>query len=216
MITLSRFRAPLLGLLTLGLLATSCKKDNDDPEPTVKGLKTEAHDDNRMMDIMHENMLLMDAVPMTMDPDNDFALMMRVHHQGAIDMANEEKSRGDNAEMKAIAGRVIVAQTAEIAEMTSFLAAHNAHRHVMAFDTAARLAMERMDRAQDTRPLTGDTDQDFAQLMTDHHQSAIEMAQAELKYGHEAQMLAMAQKMIEDQLLEIAELQEWLKVNKGF
>lgn len=118
--------------------------------------------------------------------------------------------------MKAMADRMIAAQTAEIAEMTTFLAGHNAHRMVMAFDTASMMAMEKMDRAQDTRPLTGDADQDFAQLMTDHHQSAIEMAQALLEYGHDAQLLAMARKMIADQTMEIAELQDWLKTNKGF
>lgn len=209
-----RFRAPLLGLLTLGLLAGGCKKD--DCEPTTVGTKLEAHDTNRMMTIMHHNMMQMDTIPMTMDPDNDFALMMRVHHQGAIDMANEEKSRGDNAAMRAMADRMIAAQTTEIAEMTAFLNGHAPHRMVMEFDTASMMAMEKMDRAQDTRPLTGDADQDFAQLMTDHHQSAIEMAQSLLQYGHDAQLLTMARKMIADQTMEIAELQDWLKANKSF
>lgn len=210
------FRAPLLGLLTLGLLAGGCKKDDDDPQPTVNGLKVEAHNANRMMTIMHQNMMQMDALTMTMDPDNDFALMMRVHHQGALDMANEEKARGDNAAMKAIADRVIAAQTAEIAQFTSFLTSHNAHRMVMAFDTAAMMAMDRMEVAKDTRPLTGDADQDFAQLMTDHHQSAIDMAQAALKYGHDPMILDMARMIIDDQMMEIKELQNWLKTNKGY
>jgi uncharacterized protein (DUF305 family) len=216
MTNLISFRAPLMGLLALCLLASSCKQDDDDPQPTINGLKVEAHDTNRMMTIMHQNMMQMDALTMTMDPDNDFATMMKVHHQGAIDMANEENSRGDNAAMKALADRIIAAQTAEIAEMTTFLAGHNAHRMVMAFDTASMMAMERMDIAQDTRPLTGDADQDFAQLMTDHHQSAIDMAQAVLQYGHEPVILDMAQMMIDDQMMEIKELQEWLKANKGY
>lgn len=42
------------------------------------------------------------------------------------------------------------------------------------------------------------------------------MAQALLQYGHDAQLLAMARNMIEDQTMEIAELQDWLKASKGF
>jgi uncharacterized protein (DUF305 family) len=216
MTNLISFRAPLMGLLALSLLVGGCKKDDDDPQPTVNGLKVEAHDSNRMMDIMHENMMQMDALTMTMDPDNDFAMMMKVHHQGAINMANEEKSRGDNAAMKAIADRIIAAQTAEITEFTSFLAGHATHRMVMAAEPAYMMAMERMDVAQDTRPLTGDADQDFAQLMTDHHQSAIDMSLAALKYGHDPMILDMAQMIIDDQMMEIKELQDWLKVNKGY
>lgn len=46
----------------------------------------------------------------------------------------------------------------------------------------------KMMRAQDVRILTGDSNVDYAQLLIDHHQSAMEMAMSELKYGDDAQI----------------------------
>ena len=42
-------------------------------------------------------------MPMSGDPDVDFAMMMRIHHQGAIDMANAELSNGKDPQMKKMA-----------------------------------------------------------------------------------------------------------------
>jgi len=60
-------------------------------------------------------------VAMTGDQDRDFAAMMVTHHQGAIDMARQELSRGRDPEMRALAGKVIVDQQREIAQMQGWL-----------------------------------------------------------------------------------------------
>src|SRR5213593_416080 len=46
-----------------------------------------------------------------------------------------------------------------------------------------RAAMNRMMTAMSIEP-SGDVDADFVAMMVPHHQGAIEMAQAELRYGH--------------------------------
>jgi len=51
---------------------------------------------------------------------------------------------------------------------------------------------------------TGDVDHDFVAMMVPHHQGAIEMAQAVLRYGHNEQVRRIAQEIIVDQLQEIA------------
>jgi uncharacterized protein (DUF305 family) len=51
---------------------------------------------------------------------------------------------------------------------------------------------------------SGDTDADFVAQMIAHHQGAIEMAQTELRYGHDEQLRRMAQAIIVTQQEEIA------------
>ncbi len=51
---------------------------------------------------------------------------------------------------------------------------------------------------------TGDVDRDFVTMMVPHHQGAIDMARAELKYGRNEQLRRMAQEIIVTQQQEIA------------
>jgi uncharacterized protein (DUF305 family) len=59
---------------------------------------------------------------MTGNHDVDFAQMMRIHHQGAIDMAEMELKHGKDASMRKMAQEVIKAQKKEIATIDRFLA----------------------------------------------------------------------------------------------
>jgi hypothetical protein len=64
-------------------------------------------------------------------------------------------------------------------------------------------AMTKMMVDMGIRP-SGDVDSDFVAMMTPHHQGAIEMAQAELRYRHNEQLKRMAQEIIVTQQQEIA------------
>ncbi len=64
-------------------------------------------------------------------------------------------------------------------------------------------AMTKMMAAMAVKP-AGDVDRDFVATMVPHHQGAIEMAQAELRYGHNEQLRRIAQEIIVDQTQEIA------------
>lgn len=68
-------------------------------------------------------------------------------------------------------------------------------------DTEA--AMARMMTGMDVKP-SGEVDQDFAAMMIPHHQGAIDMAVAELRYGSNEQLRRIAQEIIVDQQSEIA------------
>jgi hypothetical protein len=50
---------------------------------------------------------------------------------------------------------------------------------------------------------SNDVDRDFASLMIPHHQGAIDMAEAELRHGHNEQLRRIAQEIIVDQQQEI-------------
>jgi Domain of unknown function (DUF305) len=64
-------------------------------------------------------------------------------------------------------------------------------------------AMTKMMIDMTIRP-SGDVDTDFVAMMVPHHQGAIEMAQAELRYGKNEPLRRMAQEIIVTQLEEIA------------
>ena len=63
-------------------------------------------------------------------------------------------------------------------------------------------AMTRMMTGMEIKP-SGDVDQDFAAMMIPHHQGAMDMAQAELRHGHNEQLRRIAQEIIVDQQQEI-------------
>jgi hypothetical protein len=64
-------------------------------------------------------------------------------------------------------------------------------------------AIARMHVAMNV-PFSGDADRDFAHMMIPHHQGAIDMALAELRYGEDERLKRLAQEIIVDQQQEIA------------
>ena len=87
--------------------------------------------DNMDMDYMMEQMdgmkkmgSVMDVQLITGDIDNDFATLMMVHHQSAIDDASGYLHHENNAPLKTIANNIIKSQTMEIQELGNWLKAN--------------------------------------------------------------------------------------------
>lgn len=75
-----------------------------------------------MQAMMKSNNDKMSSMQMTGNSDVDFAMMMRIHHQGAIDMAQAELRDGKAPEMRKMARDIIAAQKKEIIQLDRFLA----------------------------------------------------------------------------------------------
>ena len=75
-----------------------------------------------MMDMMKDNSQKMMSAPMTGKPDVDFAMMMRLHHMGALQMAQVELRDGKDAGMREMAKKIVAGQKKEIAQFEAFLA----------------------------------------------------------------------------------------------
>ena len=78
------------------------------------------------------------------------------------------------------------------------------------FQAENRAAMNKMMAGMEIAP-SGNVDQDFAAMMIPHHQGAIDMARAELRYGHNEQLRRIAQEIIVDQQQEIVAMRLALK-----
>ena len=72
-----------------------------------------------MMTDMHNSMMGMKS---SGNMDVDFAMMMKIHHQGAITMAEAQLQNGKDGQMRAMAKDIIRAQKKEIAVFDKFLA----------------------------------------------------------------------------------------------
>jgi YVTN family beta-propeller protein len=173
------------------------------------------------------------AVKPTGDVDHDFVAMMAPHHQGAIDMSEAELRYGHDELLLRIAQEIVVEQLQEIAAMRaalgekltlaeatlaasfagatagpgspspgpdSVLPSLKTERPFLAENAAA---MTKMMNRMTIKP-SGNIDRDFVAMMVPHHQGAIDMARAELRYGHEAQLRRIAQEIIVDQMQQIS------------
>ena len=90
---------------------------------------------------------------------------------------------------------------------------HHAPGHAGGGDPAIEAyaaAADRMHRDM-TIEFSGDPDVDFARGMIPHHQGAIDMARALLKYGQDPEIRALAKAIIAAQEEEIAFLRGWLE-----
>lgn len=87
----------------------------------MKGMKPGNMDMKGMMKDMSEKM---SSMKMSGNPDVDFAMMMRIHHEGAIQMAEVELRDGKEASMKKMAKDIISAQKKEIAQIDKFISTH--------------------------------------------------------------------------------------------
>lgn len=194
----------VIAAVALLITTSSCSKDDKNT------ITIQDHDKNQMMALKHQMMDKMMTIQMTKDPDNDFAMMMRTHHEGAINMANLELKSGKDEQLRAMAHTIIETQQAEIAQLNAFLQTHSPHLNDPEFDQMMMMGMEKSSKESDLQVINGDTDHDFAILMIQHHQSAIENSRLVLLHGHEESMKQMAIKIIDEQEKEISELQDWL------
>jgi uncharacterized protein (DUF305 family) len=109
-------------------LAKKIKAEQDPEIVTMTGwLKTWGQPSPSAMGGMTMNGMMsqddMDALTKASGPDSSklFLQQMIQHHQGAIDMANEELTTGKNADALALAKGIVSSQTAEIATMNRLL-----------------------------------------------------------------------------------------------
>lgn len=89
---------------------------------TAPAVTAQTHANMDMKTMMKDMNDQMANMPMSGDPDVDFAMMMRIHHVGAIDMAKAQMRDGKNPQMRKMAQDIITAQNKEIAVFDKFLA----------------------------------------------------------------------------------------------
>ena len=77
-----------------------------------------------MQSSMMSGMEKMKDMKLSGNTDKDFAMMMKMHHQQALEMAEPEVVHGKSPELKAMARKIIKDQTKEIAELDAWIKKH--------------------------------------------------------------------------------------------
>jgi uncharacterized protein (DUF305 family) len=170
--------------------------------------------DSPLMASMNDMMGKMSAMKMKGNTDHDFAHMMLEHHKGAVAMADIELRDGKDATMKQMAEKIKADQQKEIGEMEPIAerldSAPNNYKPMDAADPFTSKMKASMDGMMQNMPKTvANPDMNFNMLMTVHHQSAVDMAKAELAHGKDTKLKEMAQMMVDAQQKEIAEFKAW-------
>ncbi len=214
-------------LFTAGLFFQSCGNNSSDSAKTETDTSMSKMDkmndmdmknmNNKMMESMNGMMGKMDAMKMTGDFDLDFANMMIMHHQAAIDMSEIALAKGSDAQVKTWAQQIITAQKAEIEQMQALVKNYKmpemkkegGEMHNELGETM-KMMMDKMK----AMTMSGNTDKDFVMMMIPHHESAVTMAEDEISHGKQLELKKMAQKIITDQTKEIKDFNTWLASKK--
>lgn len=160
------------------------------------------------------------------DADIAFAQGMIPHHRQAVMMSGLAEGRTDNPDVLMLSGEISTAQGPEIQTMTSFLDAWGADAPM---GGASEMPMESTDEMEGMEGMEGmsgmmtpeqmadleaaegaEFDRMFLQMMVEHHEGAVEMANTQLDEGENPQARALAEQIIDAQESEITRMQDLL------
>lgn len=205
----------------LAVAIMACNSDTTKTEDTTTGehdgmmdstatSKGGSNHMKNMHDAISNMMQAMKSMNPTGDPDYDFAMMMKHHHEGAVEMARVELEGGTNAEMKSNAQKTIDEQKKEISEFDKYLQSHKSSGN----SDFGKKAMGMMTPMESIKMESGSLDAMYASMMIPHHQDAINISKEYLKSGKSEDIRKLANDIIRSQQVEINDLQEWLNKNK--
>jgi uncharacterized protein (DUF305 family) len=214
-LTLVRRPGRLLGALTLGLALTLTACGSD--EPTDTSAASPSDGTNQQTD--HN------------DTDVQFASDMIQHHTQALDMVRLAETRTLDPQVEKLADDIRAAQAPEIETMTGWLedwdekVPDSMSGHDMGdMESDSMDGMDSSDGSGSEMPgmmssaemaaLASASDGDFQdmwlQMMIEHHEGAVEMAETEQADGEYAPAIELAGNIIKSQTAEIDEMKSLL------
>ncbi|MGL5871756.1 MAG: DUF305 domain-containing protein [Xenococcaceae cyanobacterium] len=145
---------------------------------------------------------------------------MVMHHQGAVNMAQEVLTKSKRPEMKKLAQDIIAAQKKEIEQMKQWrkawypnasqtpMAWHAQMGHMMAMSEDMKQSMM---MSMDLGNADRDFDRRFIDAMIPHHEGALVMAKDALSKTKRPQMKKLSQDILTSQQKEIEQMKQWRK-----
>lgn len=151
------------------------------------------------------------------EADVAFTQQMIPHHQQAVEMAEMVESRTGNPQVLELAAQIEQAQAPEVEQLTSWLEAWGAPMPMPEMEGMDHGDMSGMMTPEDMAALENangaEFDRMWMQMMIEHHEGAIEMANTELQQGVNSEAKDLAQQIIDAQEAEIATMNNLLAAN---
>lgn len=198
-----------------GAVLTACAGDiAENPQSDTTTTQTSDHQHLHHGGIDHA----MDLGPADANYDLRFIDGMILHHQGAIDMAEEALEKSQRPEIKQLAEEIIQAQNQEIAQMQSWrtawypdageqpMAYHAEMGHMMPMTAEQKQAMK---MSMDLGAADEEFDLRFINGMIPHHEGAVVMAQDALEKSQRPEIRNLSQEIIQAQESEINQMKQW-------
>ncbi|MEG4144950.1 DUF305 domain-containing protein [Microcoleus sp. Pol12B5] len=209
--------------LTSGVLAACSKAPSSETQAPNVTAATEANNKQNVaqgggMNHGMNHDMSMDLGPADADYDLRFIDGMTVHHQGAVNMAQDVLKQSKRPEMKKLATDIIAAQNREINQMKEWrktwypkasstpMAYHGPMGHMMAMTPEQ---MQSMMMSMDLGAADAQFDLRFINAMIPHHEGALVMAQDALKKSKRPEMKKLAQEILTSQKQEIQQMKQW-------
>jgi uncharacterized protein (DUF305 family) len=167
---------------------------------------------------MNHGSMSMDLGPADESFDLRFIDAMILHHQGAVEMAQEALEKSSRPEIQELAQSIIDGQEQEISQMQEWRQAWypDAPAEPVAFDTTMGHTMAMPKAMQDGMMMSGDLgaadeefDLRFINAMIPHHEGAVVMAQEVLEKSNRPEVKELAQAIIDAQQPEIDQMTQW-------
>jgi len=163
------------------------------------------------------------------DADTMFAQMMIPHHQQAVQMSEIMLAKDDlDPQIHELANKIVAAQGPETERLEQMLQTwgeptsaesggmnHGSTNHGSESSSGMAGMMTEEDMDQLEAAEGNEASELFLTQMTAHHRGAIDMARKEVANGQNPQAIAMAERVIEDQEAEIAEMDTLLQQLQG-
>mgnify|MGYP002777005340 CR=1 FL=1 len=170
--------------------------------------------------MQHGSSMSMDLGPADANYDLRFIDAMRMHHEGAIQMAKEAQQKSKRPQIKKLASSIIADQNREINQLQQWRQAWypKAGDKPMAYDTKMGRMMQMSSNQMQGMMMMGDLgaadskfDLRFMNAMIPHHEGAVTMAQDALKKSKRPEIKQLAKDIITAQQKEIAQMKQWRK-----
>lgn len=184
---------------------------------TMSGMDHSTMDHGSTGNMMHN----MDLGTTDANYDLRFIDAMRIHHRGAIDMANQAEQKSQRSEIKSLARNIIITQNREENELLTKWRKQwypNAPQELVMYGGKEKSTMpmsaeyrQMMSMQRDLGVADAQFDLRFMNAMISHHEGAIVMAKDALQKSNRPEIKQLAQEIANSQQAEVDQMKQWRK-----